>query len=90
MYCAKNYGSNYSGILKLAPSDGAKTECITDFKQEYGSMYQALLSQKIEDIFTPYEADNPHGIFTQCEDEQHCSYCDFLTFCRRHPDQKDF
>ena len=85
MYCAKDYGNNYSGIVKLIPSDGTKKECITDFKQEYGAEYQALLSQKIDEIFTPWEEENPSGTFTQCEDEQHCAYCDFLTFCRRRP-----
>lgn len=85
MYCAKDYGNNYSGILKLTPPDKTKKEDITDFKQQYGAAYQASLSQKINEIFTPYDEDSSHGTFTQCEDEQHCAYCDFLTFCRRHP-----
>ncbi|MDE7117124.1 MAG: PD-(D/E)XK nuclease family protein, partial [Bacteroidaceae bacterium] len=67
MYCAKDYGNNYSGILKLTPPDKTKKENITDFKQQYGAAYQALLSQKINEIFTPYDEDSSRGTFTQCE-----------------------
>lgn len=86
MYCAKDYGVNYSGIIKLSPSADTKAESITDFKQEYGEAFHSLLSKKIEEIFTPYiNESTPNGTFSQCEDEQNCAYCDFLTFCRRHP-----
>ena len=86
MYCAKNYGDNYSGIIKLSTSADTKKEAITDFKQEFGDAFQEMLSQKIDEIFTPYINDEtPNGTFNQCEDEQHCAYCDFLTFCRRRP-----
>ena len=90
MYCAKDYGSNYSGIVKLAPSNDDKKEEITDYKEEYGEAYDALLTAKIEEIFTPYEADNPNGTFTQCADEKNCTYCDFLSFCQRHPAPNKF
>jgi hypothetical protein len=90
MYCAKDYGSNYSGIVKLAPSENDKKEEIADYKAEYGDAYDALLSEKIEEIFTPYEEGNPHGVFTQCADEKHCTFCDFLSFCQRHPASKKF
>ena len=85
MYCAKDYGNNYSGIVKLAPSEESKKEEVTDYKAQYGDIYDALLSEKIEEIFTPYTEDNPHGTFTQCADEKNCAYCDFLSFCQRHP-----
>lgn len=98
MYCAKDYGKNYSGIVKLTPPDGEKKEEMEDFKAQYGEAYHNLLTQKIEEIFTPYEEskdgvnqdgeENTCGIFAQCTDEQHCSYCDFLNFCRRHPKEK--
>ena len=86
MYCAKNYGDNYSGIIKLSTSADTKKEAITDFKQEFGDAFQEMLSQKIDEIFTPYINDETsNGTFNQCEDDQHCAYCDFLTFCRRRP-----
>lgn len=85
MYCAKDYGDNYSGILKLAQSSDTKKETIENFKQEYGEGFYAMLSQKIKEIFTPYiNESTPNGVFCQCEDEQNCAFCDFLTFCRRH------
>lgn len=85
MYCAKDYGSNYSGIVKLAPTDHEKKEPITDYKIQYDEDFTTLLTQKIEEIFTPYTEDNPYGTFTQCTDTHNCDHCDFLTFCQRHP-----
>ena len=85
MYCAKNYGNNYSGIVKLTSPDVDKKKEIEDFKQEYEEEYRSLLEQKIDEIFTPYEENTPHGIFSQCPDEQNCAFCDFLSFCQRHP-----
>ena len=90
MYCAKDYGNNYSGIVKLAPSENDKKEEIADYKAEYGNTYDALLSEKIKEIFTPYKEGNPNGVFTQCADERHCAYCDFLSICQRHPSQTKF
>lgn len=87
MYCAKDYGNNYSGIVKLAPAEGAKKEEIHDYQTQYGQEYDELLAKTLDDIFTPYEEDHPQGVFTQCEDEQHCAYCDFLTICQRHPNK---
>lgn len=85
MYCAKDYGNSYSGIIKLTPSGCSKKEEIADYKVQYSKEYETLLSQKIDEIFTPHEEGNPHGTFTQCTDTQNCTYCDFLTFCQRHP-----
>ncbi|MBR1521394.1 MAG: PD-(D/E)XK nuclease family protein [Bacteroidaceae bacterium] len=115
MYCAKDSGNNYSGIIKLetwgnapknlsswgnAPKNLStpqslsqngkpKKEEIKDFKAQYGTEFDALLTEKIEEIFTPYQGDDPEnlgrGVFTQCKDEQNCQYCDFLSFCRRSP-----
>lgn len=90
MYCAKDYGSNYSGIVKLAPSDDDKKEEIADYKAQYGDTYDALLADKIKEIFTPCEEDPEHGTFTQCADEKNCTYCDFLSFCQRHPAPNKF
>lgn len=87
MYCAKDYGSNYSGIIKLLPNDSKSKKEITDYKAQYDEEYNALLIQKINEIFTPYEEGNPQGTFTQCADKENCTYCDFLTFCQRHPDK---
>ena len=96
MYCAKSNSNNYSGIIKLenpnslTSSGNPKKEAITDFKVQYGEEFNALLTDKIKEIFTPYQA-NTHsenineGIFTQCQDEQNCKYCDFLSFCLRKP-----
>ena len=67
-----------------------KKEEIADYKTEYGDAYDALLSEKFKEIFTPYEEDNPHGVFTQCADEKHCAFCDFLSFCQRHPVSKKY
>ena len=96
MYCSKDYGKNFSSIVKLENPDvlnskGKPTKtAIEDFKQQYGNEFDTLLTDKIKEIFTPYpnnaEDDTPHGTFSQCQDEQNCKYCDFLTFCRRHPD----
>ena len=97
MYCAKDYGNNYSGIIKLIPPRTTTKEEVTDFQSQYANDFNALLTQKIDEIFTPYNEDTLQpadntlqpptdmGLFTQCTDEQHCLYCDFLTFCRRHP-----
>ena len=92
MYCSKDYGDNFSAIVKLAPPDeqdpGSKSKPaeIKDFKQQYGDAFDTLLTDKIKEIFTPFTGDDAaHGIFAQCENEQNCLYCDFLTFCRRHP-----
>lgn len=87
MYCSKDYGSNYSGIIKLLPNDSKSKKEITDYKAQYDEEYNALLTQKIHEIFTPYEEGNPQGTFTQCADKENCTYCDFLTFCQRHPDK---
>ena len=89
MYCAKDYGSNYSGIVKLTPSGQDKKE-IADYKTQYGDTYDALLSEKICEIFTPYADDNPNGTFIQCTDEKNCAYCDFLSFCQRRPSKTIF
>ncbi|MCH5175830.1 MAG: PD-(D/E)XK nuclease family protein [Prevotellaceae bacterium] len=95
MYCSKDYGQNFSAIVKLVPPDEQPTSSkpksteIEDFKQQYGNEFDNLLIEKIKEIFTPFSdeaAENADsGIFTQCADEQNCKYCDFLTFCRRHP-----
>lgn len=85
MYCAKNYGSNYSGIIKLTPPDNPKKAPIDDYKSQYDKDFTNLLAQKIDEIFTPYEADPDLGTFKQCADTQNCAHCDFLTFCLRHP-----
>ena len=95
MYCSKDYGKNYSGIVKLENPNVLNSKGnpqyieIEDFKQQYGNEFDNLLTKKIKEIFTPFsdkETDDiDHGVFTQCKDEQNCKYCDFLTFCRRHP-----
>ncbi len=85
MYCAKEYGNNYSGIVKLASSDGNKKEEITNYQAEYADQYEELLAQTIAEIFTTDTEDKPNGAFTQCADEKNCAYCDFLSFCQRHP-----
>ena len=85
MYCAKNYGTNYSGIVKLVPADSNKREDIYDYKEQYSELYEDMLSQKITEIFTPYKENHPNGTFVQCTNESHCKYCDFLNFCQRHP-----
>ena len=95
MYCSKDYGDNFSAIVKLQNPDDqtsknkAKATEIRDFKQQYGDEFDTLLTEKIKEIFTPFTGEQPDdtgdGIFAQCKDEQNCKYCDFLTFCRRHP-----
>lgn len=95
MYCSKDYGENYSAIVKLLDpeeqnSNGkSKPTEVKDFKQQYGDEFDNLLTTKIKEIFTPYSDENAeHGVFAQCQDEQNCKYCDFITFCRRHPKEK--
>ena len=86
MYCAKDYGNNYSGIVKLSPSADEKKEEIADYQTQYADTFSALLTAKIDEIFTPYQDDaTPHGTFTQCANEDNCAYCDFLSLCQRHP-----
>ena len=95
MYCSKDYGKNFSAIIKLANPDvlssnrKPKSVEIEDFKQQYGDEFDNLLTDKIKEIFTPFSDkatdDASHGVFVQCNDEQNCKYCDFITFCRRHP-----
>lgn len=85
MYCAKEYGNNYSGIVKLSSSDGNKKEEITDYQAECKDQYEELLVQTITEIFTANNEDTPNTAFTQCTDEKNCTYCDFLSFCQRHP-----
>ena len=90
MYAAKDFGKNVSGIVRLTPPGSTKKEEMEDFKAQYGEAFDTLLTQKIQEIFTPYTTeDEEHGWFAQCADEQNCTYCDFLSFCRRHP-QKAF
>ena len=86
MYCAKDYGNNPSGIVKLTPLDRGKKEEMTDYLTQYGEEFHALLTQKIDEIFTPYHTDTRLGTFVQCADEKNCAYCDFLNLCRRHPE----
>ena len=90
MYCAKDYGNNYSGIVKLTSSDSNKKEEITDYQAECGDQYDELLAQTITEIFTTDNEDAPNGAFNQCTDERNCSYCDFLSFCQRHPQSTKF
>ncbi|MBQ6751606.1 MAG: PD-(D/E)XK nuclease family protein [Bacteroidaceae bacterium] len=98
MYPAKKMDKNYSGIVRLAAPDAStdnhrasKAE-IEDFKQQYDEAFTDLLTNKMAEIFTPYEEEAPEhtnqGTFSQCADEQNCQYCDFLTFCRRHPKEQ--
>lgn len=83
MYCAKDYGNNYSGIVKFN-----KKEELMDYKEQCGEIYDALLADKIKEIFTSDEEDAEHGSFEQCSDEQNCTYCDFLSYCSRHPQKR--
>jgi RecB family exonuclease len=87
MYCAKDYGNNYSGIVKFSLFDNKKEE-LTDYKEQCGEIYDALLADKIKEIFTSDEEDAEHGSFEQCSDEQNCTYCDFLSYCSRHPQKR--
>lgn len=90
MYPATDLTKHPSGIVRLTPPEGSKKEDITDFAQQYGADFAARLTELLHEIFTPYaenEPDAPCGHFNQCTDPQHCAYCDFLTFCRRHPQQ---
>lgn len=97
MYCAKDYGDNYSGIVKLTPPEASKREEIADFTAQYADEFNTLLAQKIDEIFTPGNEDdsttNPDtasGYFTQCENEQNCEYCDFIHLCQRHPNNRKY
>ena len=85
MYCAKDYGNNYSGIVKLTNPATGKKEEISDYNEQCGETFDALLAEKIKEIFTSYQENPEQGTFTQCADEQNCAYCDFLAYCRRHP-----
>ncbi len=87
MYCAKDYGNNYSGIVKFSLFDNKKEE-LTDYKEQCSETYDALLDEKIKEIFTSDEEDHEHGSFEQCTDEQNCTYCDFLSYCNRHPQKR--
>ena len=78
MYCAKDCGNNYSGIIKLgtwgnapknlptpqslSPTGKPKKEEMTDFKAQYGTEFDALLTEKIEEIFTPYQGEDPENL----------------------------
>jgi CRISPR/Cas system-associated exonuclease Cas4 (RecB family) len=88
MYCAKEDEKNYSGIIQLAPTEGAKKETMEDFKTQYAEAFNTLLYEKIKEIFTSYDENPEHGTFAQCTDEQNCAHCDFLAFCRRHPQKR--
>ena len=86
MYCSKDYGTRFSGIVRLAPSGSTKTEEIMDYKAQYAEEFNALLDEKINEIFTPYHPEDAEkGMFKQCTEDKNCAYCEFLTFCRRHP-----
>ena len=87
MYCAKDYGNNYSGIVKFSLFDNKKEE-LTDYKEQCSETYDTLLDEKIKEIFTSDEEDHEHGSFEQCTDEQNCTYCDFLSYCNRHPQKR--
>mgnify|MGYP002622944269 CR=1 FL=1 len=67
MYCAKDSGNNYSGIIKLetwerCPNRKPKKEEMTDFKAQYGTEFDALLTEKIEEIFTPYQGEDSKNL----------------------------
>ena len=87
MYCAKDYGNNYSGIVKFSLFDNKKEE-LTDYMEQCSETYDTLLDEKIKEIFTSDEEDHEHGSFEQCTDEQNCTYCDFLSYCSRHPQKR--
>ncbi|MBR0047550.1 MAG: PD-(D/E)XK nuclease family protein [Bacteroidaceae bacterium] len=84
MYCTKSTTSP-SGIVKLTPPDHGKKTEIEDYRTQYENDFNQLLTTLIDEIFTPYAEDNPHGTFTQCTNLQHCTHCDFITLCQRHP-----
>ncbi len=88
MYCTKEDEKNYSGIIQLAPAEGAKKEAMEDFKTQYAEVFNTLVYEKIKEMFTSYDENPEHGIFAQCTDEQNCAHCDFLAFCRRHPQKR--
>ena len=83
MYCAKDYGNNYSGIVKFN-----KKEELMDYKEQCSEIYDLFLSEKIKEIFTSDKEDPEHGSFEQCSDEQNCVHCDFLAYCSRHPQKR--
>lgn len=91
MYAAKYDDKNFSGIIRLenaaslSKSGKPQKVEIEDYKAEYAEEFDERLVQKVEEIFSPEQPDGEQGTFAQCTDEQHCTYCDFLTFCRRHP-----
>lgn len=94
MYCATDYGKNYSGIVKMGNPDvlnskGKPTPVeIEDYKKQYSETYELLLEEKIAELFTPFSEEAPAetSFFQQCANDDHCKYCDFLTFCQRHPE----
>ena len=111
MYCSKEHEKDYSGIVKLLSPDEQtsngkpKSAEIEDYKRQYGDEFDAMLTAKIREIFTPFAGkacgdvagevcedvagkaceDEHNGFFSQCDNEQNCCYCDFISFCRRHP-----
>ena len=89
MYCSTKCGKNHSGIVKLDKNadDTEKDKTVNDFNAICGRDFQNRLFELIRHIFSNGEEDR---FFTQCDDEQNCAYCDFLSICQRHPSKRTF
>ncbi|NLV52202.1 MAG: hypothetical protein GXY64_02920 [Bacteroidales bacterium] len=92
MYCAKYDKDNSSGIVKLKLQEGKSKSELSNFKEEVGKAFDQLLTDKLHELFTAYDEGNsaneegkPVGVFSQTDVEANCNFCEFLTFCQRHP-----
>lgn len=89
MYCAKKQDSP-TGFVKWKSSDDNSRKDIVevdDFMHQCGEEFSICLKKLVKEIFSNGENER---YFKQCEDEQHCTYCDFITICGKHPQKKAF
>lgn len=88
MYSSKDMSSNYSGIIRLqSPNASKKTKVeISDFEQEYGSIFAQMVRDKLREIYAMDSLIDPsQSCFAQCEDDRNCLNCPFLSLCQRSP-----
>lgn len=94
MYCAKEDEKSHSGIVKLSfetselnkeGKNKSKSMEVKDFGKMCGEEFSTRLHNLIKEIFSNGENER---FFTQCENEDACTYCDFINICQRRPKKK--
>lgn len=76
LYFVRDFNASSKVETRLSLGSGTKRETIEDFAP-YAAEFEDHFRELILNIFDP---DVP---FTQCEDDHHCTFCAFKSYCIR-------